>query len=182
MTETSRAFAGEHGAMNNWDKIWKKRTAEIENRATVFEMFKELKRADGFDTQDVQGYYEAFFRQWECMAQRIETGCAGTIGSLYEIGCGSGVNLYLFSTLKHVAVLSGLDYSKNLIRIAQSVVLEADVGCEEALRVPTEPKYDVVLADSVFQYFNDAAYGQKVLERMWAKTEKMVVVTEVHDQ
>lgn len=66
MTETSRAFAGEHGAMNNWDKIWKKRTAEIENRATVFEMFKELKRADGFDTQDVQGYYEAFFRQWEC--------------------------------------------------------------------------------------------------------------------
>lgn len=46
------AFAGEHGAMNNWDKIWKKRTAKIENRATVFEMFKELKRADGFDTQD----------------------------------------------------------------------------------------------------------------------------------
>ena len=148
MTEVSRAFAGEHGAMNNWDKIWKKRTAEIENRATVFEMFKELKRADGFDTQDVQGYYEAFFRQWECMAQRIETGCAGTIGSLYEIGCGSGVNLYLFSTLKHVAVLGGLDYSKNLIRIAQSVVTEADVGCEEALRVPTEPRYDVVLADS----------------------------------
>lgn len=107
MTEASRAFAGEHGAMNNWDKIWKKRTAKIENRATVFEMFKELKRADGFDTQDVQGYYEAFFRQWECMAQRIETGCAGTIGSLYEIGCGSGVNLYLFSTLKHVAVLGG---------------------------------------------------------------------------
>ena len=93
MTEASRAFAGEHGAMNNWDKIWKKRTAKIENRATVFEMFKELKRADGFDTQDVQGYYEAFFRQWECMAQRIETGCAGTIGSMYEIGCGSGVNL-----------------------------------------------------------------------------------------
>ena len=43
------------------------------------------------------------------------------------------------------------------------------MGCEEALRVPTEPRYDVVLADSVFQYFNDADYGQKVLERMWAK-------------
>lgn len=161
MTETSRAFAGEHGAMNNWDKIWKKRTAEIENRATVFEMFKELKRADGFDTQDVQGYYEAFFRQWECMAQRIETGCAGTIGSLYEIGCGSGVNLYLFSALKHVAVLGGLDYSKNLIRIAQSVVPEADVGCEEALRVPTEPRYDVVLADSVFQYLMMLITGRR---------------------
>ena len=61
MTEASRAFAGEHGAMNNWDKIWKKRTAKIENRATVFEMFKELKRADGFDTQDVQGYYGGVF-------------------------------------------------------------------------------------------------------------------------
>ena len=56
MTEASRAFAGEHGAMNNWDKIWKKRTAKIENRATVFEMFKALNRADGCDPLDVQGY------------------------------------------------------------------------------------------------------------------------------
>lgn len=49
--------------MNNWDKIWKKRTAEIDHAGTVFETFKELKRADGFDTQDVDGYYEAFYRQ-----------------------------------------------------------------------------------------------------------------------
>lgn len=45
---------------------------------------------------------EAFFRQWECMAQPIETVCVGTIGSLYGTGCGSGVNLYLFLALKHV--------------------------------------------------------------------------------
>lgn len=51
--------------MNNWDKIWKKRTAEIDHAGTVFETFKELKRADGFDTQDVDGYYEAFYRQWQ---------------------------------------------------------------------------------------------------------------------
>lgn len=109
MTEASRAFAGEHGAMNNWDKIWKKRTAKIENRATVFEMFKELKRADGFDTQDVQGYYEAF----SCSGVHGAADRDGVCGNdrrLHEIGCGSGVNLYLFSALKHVAVLGGLDY------------------------------------------------------------------------
>lgn len=61
--------------MNNWDKIWKKRTAEIDHAGTVFETFKELKRADGFDTQDVDGYYEAFYRQWEVMAERIAAGC-----------------------------------------------------------------------------------------------------------
>ena len=37
------------------------------------------------------------------------------------------------------------------------------------------------MADSVFQYFQDAEYGMKVLERMYEKAEKLIVITEIHD-
>lgn len=72
MTETSRAFAGEHGAMNNWDKIWKKRTAEIENRATVFEMFKELKRADSIHRmcRDIMRRFSGSGSAWRSGSRR----------------------------------------------------------------------------------------------------------------
>lgn len=69
-----------------------------------------------------------------------------------------------------------------MIEIAKHVLPQADLKCDEAINADTDTKYDVVLADSVFQYFNDVDYGQKVLEHMWDKADKMVVVTEVHDQ
>lgn len=47
--------------MNEWNKIWEKRSSEIVMSDDVFDMFCKLKKADGFDTQDVDGYYEAFF-------------------------------------------------------------------------------------------------------------------------
>lgn len=148
----------------------------------MFDKFCELKRIDGFDTQDVEGYYEAFYEQWKNMAANISEGCGGDIKSVYEVGCGSGVNLYLFRELKDVKKLGGLDYSPRLIEIAGNVLTDADLICEEALNLPKCPKVDVVLADSVFQYFGDVNYGMKVLEGMWEKAEKMVVLTEMHDQ
>ena len=147
----------------------------------MFATFCELKRADGFDTQDVEGYYEAFYKQWNGMADTIFEHCGNKVNSVYEVGCGSGVNLYLFQRLKGVKKLGGLDYSSNLIEIAKGVLDEADLICDEAANVSAEPEYDVVLADSVFQYFQDTAYGEKVLERMWLKTKKMLIITEIHD-
>ena len=38
------------------------------------------------------------------------------------------------------------------------------------------------MADSVFQYFQDTEYGMHVLEKMWKKAKKMVVITEIHDE
>ena len=168
--------------MNRWDEIWKNRVAEIENTDDIFEMFCKLKKADGFDTQEVEGYYEAFFEQWKKMQRRIFKLCDGKVESVYEVGCGSGVNLYLFQQLKGIQKLGGLDYSEPLVRLAGNVLNVQDLKCEEALWVGTDSKYDVVLADSVFQYFPYEDYGKRVLEKMWEKAGKMVVITEVHDQ
>lgn len=168
--------------MNHWDEIWKNK-GEIKIGATedVFHTFSELKRADGFDTQDVDGYYEAFWEQWQKMAETIKKHCGSKIESVYEVGCGSGVNLYMFEKLKNVKRAGGVDYSQKLVDIASGVTHSDDLTCGEAVNIAESPKYDVVMSDSVFQYFQDADYGMKVLEKMWAKAEKMVVITEVHD-
>ena len=86
----------------------------------IFDMFCKLKKADGFDTQDVDGYYEAFFKEWNAMVDTMIKE-AGNITSVYEVGCGSGVNLYLFQKLKKIERVGGCDYSEALLDIAKKV-------------------------------------------------------------
>lgn len=37
-------------------------------------------------------------------------------------------------------------------------------------------------ADSVFRYYKNVEYGMRVLQKMWEKTNKIVVITEIHDE
>ena len=167
--------------MNEWNKIWENRTSDISISDDIFDMFCKLKKADGFDTQDIDGYYEAFFEEWHKMTERIEQN-VGNIASAYEVGCGSGVNLYLFQQLKKLGGVGGCDYSEAQIRLAHKVVKAEDLYCMEADHISTESKYDLILADSVFQYFQNPEYGMRVLEKMWEKANKIVVITEIHDE
>ena len=168
--------------MNQWDRIWKNKNVEIAAVEDKFKMFCNLKKADGFDTQEIPDYFEGFWQSWFEMADTIERICDGTLNSVYEVGCGSGVNLYMFSNMKNIKKLGGMDYSENLIRIAKDIFPSANLLCDEALNCPVQEKYDLVLADSVFQYFYDVEYGMRVLEKMWEKANKVVVITEVHDE
>lgn len=167
--------------MNQWNRIWSNRTSDIALSNDIFDMFCKLKKADGFDTQEITGYYEAFFEEWHKMNDRIEQ-TVGNVTSVYEVGCGSGVNLYLFQQIKKLDVVGGCDYSEALVKLARKVIKAEKLQCMEADHVFTEPKYDLVLADSVFQYFQDAEYGMRVLEKMWKKANKIVVITEIHDE
>lgn len=96
--------------MNEWNRIWANRTADVAISDDSFDMFCKLKKADGFDTQDINGYYEAFFEEWNKMENQIEK-LAGNVASVYEVGCGSGVNRYLYQQLKKLAIVGGCDYS-----------------------------------------------------------------------
>lgn len=167
--------------MNEWNRIWAKRSSEIAVSDDIFDMFCKLKKADGFDTQNVEGYYESFFEEWNQMADTIAKE-VGKIQSVYEVGCGSGVNLYLFEKLKNIKCIGGCDYSEPLIKIAKKVLDTEDLMCKEADKISTEPIYDVVIADSVFQYFQSPEYGMDVLKKMWNKAEKMIAITELHDE
>ena len=166
--------------MNNWKKIWEAKGNSFIEKEDVFEMFCELKKANGFDVQTDDNYYKNFWLQWHNTAEKVKSLSDG-FKSVYEVGCGSGVNLYMFQQLYGILELGGMDYSNSLLNIAKSVLNKPSLICDEAINLNIMPKYDFVLADSVFQYFESSDYGMKVLEKMYQKAEKIIVITEIHD-
>lgn len=103
------------------------------------------------------------------------------INSIYEVGCGSGVNLFLFHNRISDAVLGGIDYSEGLISLAKNILPCADLFCGDAESMNTDIKYDFVMADSVFQYFGSLDYAQNILNKMICKSNKVVYISEIHD-
>lgn len=88
-----------------------------------------------------------------------------SLRSVYEVGCGSGVNLYLFQKRIKNAILGGIDYSQGLVEIAQNILPDSSLLCGNAENMDIETKYDLVMADSVFQYFGSREYAKDILEK-----------------
>lgn len=170
---------------NSWKDIWGKRNIDekqLEEATDIFSMFKELKRADGFDTNQGENYYEEFFDEWHRMFSEIEFAMKGKkIQSAFEVGCGSGVNLYMFQKYLENVTVGGVDYSEALIKIASKVLRSSDIKCGEAIHMDCDLKYDVVISDGVFPYFPTCQYSEAVLQKMFQKANYLIIINEIHD-
>lgn len=169
---------------SKWKSIWdKKRLDEIDLSKSEFEVFCDLKKADGFDVSvhDEEKYFRSFYNDWLEMYKKVNEIAQNDIHSVYEVGCGSGVNLYLFQNRMKEAVLGGIDYSQGLIDIAKEVISGTDLVCGSAESIDVQEKYDLVMADSVFQYFSGEEYAEDVLGKMLLKSKKIVYISEIHD-
>lgn len=170
---------------NNWKEIWSKRTGEegldIETlKQNPREMFLYMKKLNGFDIVEDGISYEAFMDQHKSLTERLclKKPCE----SVFEIGCGSGGNLYLFSLSG--CKVGGIDYSKGLLDFARKAIdteKALELVCDEALNVSTEIKYDGGFSNSVFSYFADYEYAEGVLEKMREKCRNSIVLVDVHD-
>ena len=167
--------------LNRWKEVWNKREGSIVVGNDVFDTYVQLKKADGFDVQLQEGYYEGLYSQWEDLNKWLEEVLGRTPESIYEVGCGSGTNLFLFQKQCKVKKIGGIDYSEALINIAKNVLTCDDLCCDEAINMETKPEYEVLLSDSAFQYFADQDYGVEVLKKMMKKAQKAVIITEIHD-
>lgn len=168
---------------NNWKALWGRRTAEmgILRDGDPRKVFLELKRSDGFDVVEGGISYETFLTQYRQMKERLSRGLpqGETLRSVYEVGCGSGANLFL---LEHDGITCGaIDYSESLLGCAKQVLRTADIRCDEACELPVEPKYDAVISVSVFGYFTDESYAEAVLEKMCQKANYTVGILELAD-
>ncbi|MCM1251622.1 MAG: hypothetical protein NC321_02280 [Clostridium sp.] len=108
-----------------WQNIWNKKTMDgIDLNRDEFSVFCDLKKADGFDVNvhDEEAYFQAFYREWMEMYERLKEITPNAIQSVYEVGCGSGVNLYLFNNRIKDAVIGGIDYSQGLVDIARNIL------------------------------------------------------------
>lgn len=164
---------------NRWKAVWNNRKFEkFDDMADEFQIYKYLKRLDGFDTQfgDENDYYKTFYNEiLNLYATRIKS-----FESIYEVGCGSGANLFLFNN--RGKKIGGIDYSKQLVNIAKSQLKEVDLVADEASNMNTMEKYDVVISDSVFAYFEDYNYAEKVLSKMYEKAKSEIIILEILDK
>lgn len=167
--------------MNHWQEIWNKRSAQLAgiDRSDKRAMLLELKRINGFDVTGGGIPYESLLKQYEetKAALRLPAG-----GSVFEVGCGAGANLWLFQ--QDGFRVGGIDFSEGLLAISRDVLREdalCEIVCGEACDLPQEEKYDAAFSDGVFHYFPDEAYAEKALEGMAEKVRGNIVILDVHD-
>ena len=170
-------------AANRWKEIWKgKKIVSDGSGEDEFARFIELKKANGFDVavEDEKRYFEAFYNEWMAFYRKVSELTDNDLQSVYEVGCGSGVNLFLFQN-RGVSEIGGCDYSDSMVESAKLATHAADLKCCGAIDIETEPKYDLVMAESVFQYFESEDYAETVLGKMLGKSKKLVYLGEIHD-
>ena len=168
-----------------WHEIWEKRDAnETElNCGDMKRVFLELKRIAGWDATGEVLAFEQFHNQYVEIKNELEF-CASVqkrpVKSVYEVGCGCGANLYLFQA--DGVEVGGIDYSDAEIKIAKRILNNPiELVCDEAVNLSSEIKYDSVLSNSVFSYFESYDYAQQVLEAMYRKADYSIGIIDIHD-
>ncbi len=166
---------------NDWKRIWDNRLFDesVLAEEDPLKVFVELKRSNGFDTQGGNISPEELYHQYETTKQTLFAGRDTAGASVYELGCGSGANLYLFE--RDGFQCGGIDYSPSLIAIAEKVLKSTDITCGDALTCPELPQYDSILSNSVFCYFESVDYALAVLDILLKKTRYSIGLLDIHD-
>ncbi|MCR4746124.1 MAG: class I SAM-dependent methyltransferase [Lachnospiraceae bacterium] len=175
--------------MNTWKTIWNKKKEDISALEILglndFEAFSVLKKMDGFDVgvENAEEYYKHFYDLFDRMFSNIKNIMADReIKSVFEVGCGSGVNLYMFKKRLPDIRLGGIDYSESFVNFTKQINPGGEFCCDEAINISVLPKFDVVLSDSVFQYFESLEYAEAVLTNMISKCDGVIYLGEIHDK
>ena len=167
---------------NHWQELWNNRKINFEelNAQDEARLIIELKRIVGWDFKDASIAVDEFRKEYGYI--RSNLGLSGNMfrGGIFEVGCGSGANLYFLR--KDGFKVGGSDYAENLLDVAKKVIgAENLVECiaGEAVDLPTKIKYDAVFAAGVFYHFPDLNYVEKVLDRMVAKAKRSVGILRI---
>ncbi len=161
--------------VNNWHRVWshRKPLPELEGNA-----LQQLISLDGFDSP-LGAMSET---DWKTYVGVFAERCALAAGdSIFEVGCGSGAFLFPFYQQGHA--VSGIDYSEELIQVAQSFMpdRQAEISVMEAKEFSVQPVTDVVVANHVIHYFSSLSDAETVLTKMLRKAGKSVCVSGVPD-
>lgn len=170
---------------NDWKIVWNRHKSHFDSfeGLTDEQIVLELKSVDGFDVGTSTITYKAFLKEIDKFIEHLNRGSIEGVQSIFEVGCGSGANLYMFK--KYGFKIGGIDYSKSLIDTMRKLPLHPNlIECvnAEAINLPTDIKYDAVVSMSVFHYFYDLDYAKNVLDKMLKKSKKVIAVLHIHDK
>ena len=140
-------------AQNRWKSIWDNKALVSSNyTGDEFQRFRELKKANGFDVAvaNEDTYFQSFYNGWlEFYSIVVEM--AGENSSFYEVGCGSGVNLFMFKNRMKGITFGGCDYSAAMVKSANISSGCGDFLCCSADEISITPKYDIVMSEPVLR-------------------------------
>ena len=143
-------------SISDWQKIWNRRYPSEDRDLTL----EDLIALDGFDVGAGAITVENWREYVKIMVEKLKI----TDGlSVFEVGCGSGAFLHAIQENCHI-IPGGIDYSNSLISAAKRVMPEGSFEASEAIELNVNEKYDVLISNSVFQYF-DHNYATVVLKK-----------------
>ncbi|CAM4393373.1 methyltransferase domain-containing protein [Saccharibacillus endophyticus] len=158
--------------MADWKEIWSRQRTIPEEKPDL----EFLIEADGFNS----GAGKIGISAWKNYTAHIsEIADIRPKDALFEVGSGSGAFLYDFYRKGHR--VGGIDYSPSLIELADFVMPGMDFQVQEAIGLTPEPSFDVVVANSVFQYFPSYEYAAEVILDMYRKSERIVALLDLND-
>jgi natural product biosynthesis luciferase-like monooxygenase protein len=166
---------GEAGGANipsNWEAIWDQTYKDAQDIEAGFNTAGWNSSFTGLP------YPEREIHEWaDLSVERILSIARDTASQprVLEIGCGTG--MILFRVAPHVQHYVGLDFSASALAYIRSrlepqgltnVTLEQ--GAADGLaRLAAPGPFDIIVINSVIQYFPDAAYLQRVLTEAYAR-------------
>jgi SAM-dependent methyltransferase len=159
-----------------WHDIWRKKGLAAPRLAGVEDPLPHLLKLNGYDSKTSTTSLD----DWTTLVNHIAESLAlRPTDSLYEVGCGAGALLY--GLRERCRKVAGLDYSAPLLDAARQVLNDVDLELGEARDLSPHPRYDVVTSLGVFIYFPDEDYARDVVERMIAKSRRVVAILDVND-
>jgi SAM-dependent methyltransferase len=160
--------------MNNWFDVWGNKgdlnTGLIANKS--FTTLEKMIALNGFDTPLGMMKEE----DWIHFVESIKLRCNITKSdTIFEVGCGSGA--FLFPFVESGYLVSGIDFSEKLIQKGMSLSSKLKLVNSEAANMPLDPKYDVLLSNHVYHYFQNLEYAKDVLKKMIIKSKRVISIT-----
>lgn len=176
---------------NDWNRIWNSRKADLETLLSLNdkELFLKLKEMAGFDIVENKELYSGFMDQYAQLKTElmfsVKLNQTVPLTSVFEVGGGNGANLLLFYK-DGVSYMGEIDYSEVLTSTAKMMLenktgrSDLEITCGEAVQMSADIQYDAVFSNSVFSYFPDEQYAEKVLEKMLMKSKRNIAILDVH--
>jgi trans-aconitate methyltransferase len=157
--------------MDKWREIWNR-----DDRVNDY-ILDTLIKANGFD----KGAGTFTLDDWkEYTKEHFDILDIDKSDTIYDIGCGCGAFIYPLYINGHS--VSGVDYSKSLIALANSVIPNSNFEHKEANMLDVDSKFDIVVSHSVFQYFKSLYYAEDIIKKMIQKANKKIAIFDINDK
>ena len=140
-----------------WKKVWNNNASKIKkiNLSNVI-------TANGYNSTKLGLFSE---EKWINSLADIEKKYSLSKGTILEYGCGAGAVLTYFENKNYQTF--GIDYSSKLIDIAGKFLKKTKLKTGEYdLIKEFKIKFDYIVSNGVFMYFDSTEYAEKVLNEM----------------